>query len=57
MINELNGHNFIKQMKEKKERKKRKNPMEIFEKKSKSKQSNGKAKETYGDKTRKYSKK
>ena len=47
MINELNGHQFIKQMKEKKERKKKKDPMEIFDKKKSVVKSNG-------GKTRKY---
>lgn len=50
MINELIGHQFIKQLKEKKERKKKRDPMEIFDKKK----SVGKAN---GGKTRKYSKK
>jgi hypothetical protein len=52
MINELNGHQFIKQMKDKKERKKKRDPMTIFE----NKKSVGKTKEN-GGKTRKYSKK
>jgi ABC-type oligopeptide transport system ATPase subunit len=47
MINELNGHQFIKAMKEKKERKKKKDPMMIFQNKKSVGKSNG-------DKTRKY---
>ena len=50
MINELNGHQFIKHMNDKKERKKKRDPMTIFQ----NKKSVGK---TNGDKTRKYSKK
>ena len=50
MINELNGHQFIKHMKDKKERKKKRDPMTIFENKKS-------VDKTNGGKTRKHSKK
>ncbi len=53
MRGELNGNDYINKMKDKKERKKKKNPMEIFDKKTKTKNQKSRVK-LNGDKIKNY---